>query len=139
MSAGCESAFYTFAAACWARLTNGCRQQFHPTLRLPTSQVQFANAATDGSHLVGFCNEIAIGEDGWAMIAPFGDHPSTALLPEAGGKVKKQPAIQRIDKTGADAMVSSFHNERRGLRKFLKGCNIYVGHPDVPQEQGGGR
>ncbi len=93
--------------------------------------VRFANEST-APVLVGFCNEITIGDDGWAMIAPFGDHPSTALILGADGKVKKQNAIQRIDKAGCEAMVASFHNERRGLRKFLKGCNIYVGHPDVP-------
>lgn len=82
--------------------------------------------------LISFCNDIAIGDDGWAQIAPFGDHPSLALIPDAAGKIKKQKAIQRIDKPGAEAMVAGFHNERRGLRKFLRGCNIYVGHPDVP-------
>jgi len=94
----------------------------------------FANSGRDAvtATLVGFCNEISIGSDGWAMIAPFGDHPSPALLPDGKGGLKKVPAIQRIDKTGADAMVATFHNERRGLRKFITGCNIYVGHPHVP-------
>jgi len=95
------------------------------------TKIQFANAAAPGV-MIGFCNEIAIGEDGWAMIAPFGDHPSTALIPDAGGRLKKQKAIQRIDKAGADSMVAGFHNSRKGIRKFLRGCNIYVGHPDVP-------
>lgn len=81
---------------------------------------------------VSFCNEINIGADGWAMIAPFGDFPSPALIPDGKGGMKKVPAIQRIDKAGADAMVADFHNSRRGLRKFLTGCNIYVGHPHVP-------
>lgn len=101
------------------------------------TQIQFANSATGanghtGTVLIGFCNEISIGDDGWAMIAPYGDHPSTALIPDAGGRLKKEKAIQRIDKAGADEMVRGFHQERRGIRKFLKGCNIYVGHPDMP-------
>ncbi|MEI8288782.1 MAG: hypothetical protein WCH99_04870 [Verrucomicrobiota bacterium] len=100
-------------------------------MKLKTCNVQFANESTAAT-LVGFCNEINIGADGWAMIAPFGDHPSPALIPDGKGGMKKVPAIQRIDKAGAAAMVASFHNERRGLRKFLKGCNIYVGHPHVP-------
>lgn len=95
------------------------------------ANIQFANEST-APVLIGFINEINIGEDGWAQLAPFGDHPSTALIPDAAGKVKKQKAIQRIDKPGCDAMVAGFYNERRGLRKFLKGCNIYVGHPDAP-------
>jgi len=98
---------------------------------MKTQFVMFANDSTSAT-LVGFCNEISIGADGWAMIAPFGDHPSPALLPDGKGGMKKVPAIQRIDKTGADAMVATFHNEQRGFRKFIKGCNIYVGHPHVP-------
>jgi hypothetical protein len=98
---------------------------------MKTKFVMFANESTEVA-LVGFCNEISIGADGWAMIAPFGDHPSPALFPDGKGGMKKQPAIQRIDKAGAEAMVAGFHNDRRGFRKFLKGCNIYVGHPHVP-------
>ncbi len=96
------------------------------------TKIFFANAAPSPVVTFSFVNEIAIGEDGWAMIAPFGDHPSQALIPDGSGKMKKQKAIQRIDKAGADAMVAQFHNERKGVRKFLRGCNIYVGHPDVP-------
>lgn len=100
---------------------------------MKTKFVMFANESTNAAAtLVGFCNEINIGSDGWAMIAPFGDHPSPALIPDGKGGMRKVPAIQRIDKAGADAMVASFHNEQRGFRKFIKGCNIYVGHPHVP-------
>ena len=92
----------------------------------------FFSNANEAATFVGFCNEIQIGGDGWAMIAPFGDHPSPALIPDGKGSLKKVPAIQRIDKTGADAMVVAFHNDQKGFRKFIKGCNIYVGHPHVP-------
>lgn len=95
-------------------------------------KIFFANAASTPITTFSFVNEISIGEDGWAMIAPFGDHPSQALIPDGNGRMKKQKAIQRIDKTGAEAMVAQFNNERKGVRKFLRGCNIYVGHPDVP-------
>jgi len=98
---------------------------------MKTTKPFFANESTSAT-LVGFCNDINIGADGWAMIAPFGDHPSPALFPDGKGGMKKQPAIQRIDKTGAEMMVASFHNEQRGFRKFIRGCNIYVGHPHVP-------
>jgi Mu-like prophage I protein len=96
------------------------------------SKISFANSAEKPVVTFSFVNEINIGADGWAMIAPFGDHPSNALVPDGTGKMKKQKAIQRIDAAGASAMVAQFHNERKGVRKFLRGCNIYVGHPDVP-------
>ena len=95
------------------------------------SNVQFCNSGT-GVTLISFCNELAIGEDGWAMIAPFGDFPSEALLPQADGKLKRQPAIQRITKETGETMVAQFHNQRTGLKKFIRGCNIYLGHPDMP-------
>lgn len=96
-----------------------------------TFQVEFAN--TGGvSWLAGFANELAIGDDGWMMVAPYGDHPSEALIPQPDGRLKKQRAIQRINKSGAEKMVAEFHNSRVGLKKFLVGKMIYVGHPDVP-------
>lgn len=87
---------------------------------------------TTTTTIFGFINEISIGDDGWAMICPFGDHPSEALLDVGNGKLKRQKAIQRITKASADTMVAQFHNSRKGIRKFLRGVNIYVGHPDVP-------
>lgn len=89
---------------------------------------QFCNSAT----LFGFINELTIDADGWAMIAPLGDFPSEALLPTADGKLKRQKAIQRITRESAEGMVAEFHNSRTGLKKFLRGCNIYLGHPDMP-------
>lgn len=94
-------------------------------------QVEFVNEAPTAT-VFGFINEIAIGADGWAMICPYGDHPSEALIDAGNGKLKRQKAIQRITKASAETMVAQFHNSRKGLRKFLRGVNIYVGHPDVP-------
>lgn len=92
---------------------------------------EFANADKPTAAIF-FSNEIVIGADGWAMITKFGDYPSTALFPDGKGGVKKEQAIQRVDKAGAEKMVASFANSRKGIRKFLKGCNIYDGHPDAP-------
>lgn len=93
--------------------------------------VEFFNEAA-GVTMISFSNEINIGADGWAMICPYGDHPSTALLITPEGKLKREQSIQRITREAGDQMVAQFHNERKGIRKFLKGVNIYVGHPDMP-------
>jgi hypothetical protein len=82
--------------------------------------------------LIGFSNDVAIGDDGWAMIAPFGDFPGMALVNDGRGGVKKQRAIQRIDKEAVTQMVNEFQGARRGVRKFLTGRKLFVGHPDVP-------
>jgi hypothetical protein len=96
------------------------------------TKIQFANAEQQRHAVAFFTNEIAIGQDGWAMITKFGDYESEALIPDGQGKMKRERAIQRVDRKGAEAMVASFQNSRRGIRKFFKGTNIYDGHPDVP-------
>ena len=96
-------------------------------------KIQFANATVAGLEAcIGFSNEVVIGADGWAQIAPFGDFPSFAVLPQADGSVKRMQVIQRIDKECATQMVNEFQSGRKGLKKFFAGRPIYVGHPDVP-------
>ena len=105
-----------------------------PMKTKPNITIDFFNEAAAGSGVtvISFANDIAIGADGWAMICPFGDHPSTALMLTPDGKLKREPSIQRITRKTGEQMVAQFANERRGLRKFFKGVNIYVGHPDMP-------
>jgi hypothetical protein len=94
--------------------------------------IQFCNSGTGQTATVFFANELSIEADGWAMIAPFGDFPSEALMEAPGGKLKRQRAIQRITKERGEEMVAQFHNSRAGVKKFIRGCNIYLGHPDMP-------
>ena len=94
--------------------------------------LQFANETAKPEACVGFTNEVVIGEDGWAQIAPFGDFPSFAVVPQPDGSIKRLQAIQRIDKECATQMVNEFQGARKGLKKFFSGRPIYVGHPDVP-------
>jgi phage I-like protein len=82
--------------------------------------------------LVAFVNEIRIGADGWAMICPLGDYESPALMPDGKGGFKTETAIQRIDRRAVEQMAARFGNSRKGLKKYLRGVPIYVGHPDVP-------
>jgi len=46
----------------------------------------------------------AIDDDGWALIAPFGNHAKTRIYRE-NGLVKEQKFIQVLDNESADAMV----------------------------------
>ena len=94
------------------------------------TKVQFANAGT--VLLAEIFNEIKVNEDGWAHIAPLGDHPGMALVDDGKGALKKVPAIQRIDKASCEAMAAEFKNTASGLKRFMAGRPIYVGHPDVP-------
>lgn len=90
-------------------------------------EVQFANDGDRADVLVGFSNDMEIGDDGWAMIAPYGDFPGMAI---EGNKQK--PAIQRIDKAAAQEMVNEFSSFTSRVKRFVAGRNVYLGHPDVP-------
>src|SRR5581483_9879065 len=91
----------------------------------------FANSS-DSAELVSFTNDLALGPDGWAQLAPFGDFPGRALLRQPDGSVKTFDAIQRLDRAAAEGMTAKFKSLGQRLKRFLTGCHIYVGHPDVP-------
>ena len=92
---------------------------------------QFANAGQSVTTLVEISNDIKIGEDGWAQIAPFGDFPGMALVDDGSGGMRREKAIQRIDKAAATNMVTEFKNCSIANR-YLIGTKIFKGHPDVP-------
>lgn len=94
---------------------------------------QFANEASDSR-----CEIVnaaaAVGDDGWAQIAPFGDFPGmvTEVLPGGGTKGQPVPAIQRMDKAAAEAMVAAFNRPWSRVTRWLRGLPIFSGHPDFP-------
>lgn len=90
--------------------------------------VQFANAS---DVLVEICNELKLDADGWAQIAPLGDFPGLALTYDDAGNLKKEKAIQRIDRQAVINMTNSYADARGGALKFLKGAPIFNGHPDI--------
>jgi len=81
---------------------------------------------------VAFVNELALGSDGWAQLAPFGDFPGRAMVRQADGTFKILDAIQRLDQTAAEMMVARFKSPWQRLKRYFTGCPIYAGHPDVP-------
>jgi hypothetical protein len=82
--------------------------------------------------VVSFTNQLGLDESGWAQLAPFGDFPGEALLPQPDGSVKRFAAIQRLDRAAAEGMVAKFKSPWNRLKRYFTGCPIYVGHPDVP-------
>lgn len=99
----------------------------------PRFAAQFANSDPSSPQLlVEITNDLQIDESGWAQIAPMGDFPGMALIDEGGGRTRKVRALQRIDRQAVANMVNEFKEARKGLKRFLNGCPIYVGHPDVP-------
>lgn len=99
---------------------------------------------TGSAALCQFCNEdaerhelvntsAAVGEDGWAQLAPFGDFGGEVRVVHADGRVEgPKPAIQRMDRAAAEALVADFRRPWSRLLRWAKGLPIFNGHPDQP-------
>lgn len=70
-------------------------------------------------------NALSVGEDGYALLAPFGD--SKYRIPTNGGFTT---VIQRITKDNATEMVNAFNSLVGKVHRWIKGAPIYLGHPD---------
>lgn len=76
-------------------------------------------------------NELALDNDGWALLAPFGEHRKTRTI-QRDGQILSETFVQVFDEAAVDAVLA---NENGGIftrlkRAFIK-RPIYNGHPDV--------
>lgn len=70
-------------------------------------------------------NALSVGDDGYALLAPFGDSRYSIPTKE-GVKV----VIQRITKENATEMVNAFNSLVGKVHRWIKGAPIFLGHPD---------
>jgi hypothetical protein len=75
-------------------------------------------------------NDAAIDSDGWALAAPFGEHPKTRKILQ-NGRIIEQRFLQVLDNEAADALVSKENGIFRKLRRAIVGIPIYKGHADL--------
>lgn len=78
--------------------------------------------------LLPFTNALNLDADGWAQLAPFGDHRGVAFTSD-GPRV----AIQRVDRQAGEAIRASLHSLTGKARRFFRAVPIFNGHPDSPQ------
>ena len=71
------------------------------------------------------CNITAQGEDGWALIARYGDVNHT------GPVGKNTPVVQRFQRADADAIVEDFKRGAGRIRRAVVGVPLLNGHPDA--------
>lgn len=96
--------------------------------------IEFANDDTAPADVVIECaNELSTDDQGWALLAPFGDFPSRAVVITPGGEVSRLDAIQRLDRPAAEAMFEHFNSTGQRVRRFFRSVPIFHGHPDVPK------
>jgi len=81
-------------------------------------------------NLVLLANEAVLDEDGWALIAPFGEHPKTRFV-KKNGTVQREHFIQVLDHQSADQLLSRENSLFRRIRRAVVGIPVYKGHPDL--------
>jgi hypothetical protein len=81
-------------------------------------------------HLILLANETVLDEDGWALIAPFGEHPKTRYVKKKG-RMEREQFIQVLDHQSADQLLSRENSLFRRIRRAVVGIPVYKGHPDL--------
>ncbi len=76
------------------------------------------------------CNAAALDEEGWALIAPFGEHPKTRYV-KKNGTVRRENFIQVLDEQSADQLLARENSLFRRIRRAMVGIPVYKGHPDL--------
>jgi hypothetical protein len=76
-------------------------------------------------------NAASLDSDGWALIAPFGEHPKTRAVRAANGQIQQEHFLQVLDNEAADAILASENSMFRRIKRALVGLTAYKGHPDL--------
>lgn len=97
----------------------------------PKRTVALANSST-AADVLALDNELALDNDGWALLAPFGEFPNSRTVEVAGRPVHER-FLQVFDEAGVDTVLA---NERGdGLWARIKRAvikrPIFKGHPDA--------
>lgn len=94
-------------------------------------QVALANPNDLGA-VVALTNELALDNDGWALLAPYGEHRKTRTI-EVGGRIETQSFVQVFDSEAVDAVLANEQGEGlfARLKRALIKRPIYNGHPDL--------
>jgi hypothetical protein len=77
-------------------------------------------------------NELALDNDGWALLAPYGEHRKTRTV-EKDGQVVDETYAQVFDEAAVDAVIAD--EQGSGILSRIKRAlikrPIYNGHPDI--------
>lgn len=95
--------------------------------------IALANTAdAEVADFVALENELVLDSDGWALLAPFGEHQKERVV-ERDGRITTERYVQILDESAVDAVVA---NERgtnllSRLKRALIKRPIYRDHPDL--------
>lgn len=108
----------------------GCRQHPDSTRQSELGQVALANSAADPALVLA--NELALDNDGWALLLPFGDHPKERYVSRNGA-----PTLEKFIQVVDDAAVEEVLANERGTNLFARIKRAFIrrpvfkGHPDL--------
>jgi hypothetical protein len=78
-------------------------------------------------------NESPVDSDGWALIAPFGEHPKTRIVTKEDGTLAIENFIQVVDGPAVDAILQGQNKLLPRLKRALVGIPVYKLHPDLKE------
>jgi hypothetical protein len=86
----------------------------------------------DLADFVALENELTLDNDGWALLAPFGEHRKERLV-NAGGQITTERYIQILDESAVDTVIANEKgtNLLQRIKRALVKRPIYRDHPDL--------
>lgn len=97
-----------------------------PTMKTKPT-LDLANSDTHDICSLANATAFEMGDDGFALLAPFGD--SVYSLEEKGKKTK---VIQRVSRENAPKIIEGFNSLFGKVKRWFKAASIWNGHPDHP-------
>jgi hypothetical protein len=88
-----------------------------------------ANEATDEGLDQVLVNEISAGDDGWALLLPYGSHPNTRFILQNGREIQ-QDFLQIVDEAAVDEIIANEQSLFSRMKRFFMKRPVYRGHPD---------
>jgi hypothetical protein len=100
-------------------------------LALANSSTPTIEAILDGDNYQMALENSEMEFDGWALVAPFGEHPKSRLVRLPNGNPELQNFIQVLDNASATDLLKKENSFFRKLRRATVGIPVYDDHPDM--------
>lgn len=93
--------------------------------------IALANSA-DESETLALSNELVLDNEGWALLAPFGEHRKTRTV-QRGDQIVTETFVQVFDEASVDAILANDKGDGlfAKLKRALIKRPIFEGHPDI--------
>jgi hypothetical protein len=96
-------------------------------------KLALANSSDTGTALV-LENLLALDNDGWALLAPYGEHRKERTV-RANGRLERQVFLQVVDEPAVEELLANENGPGvfQRLKRALIKRPVFKGHPDLAQ------